>query len=163
MPSQELKRLAGRRAGSIVEVNTTSASKEDGFGRLKVLLSQGRLALPRHPRLLAQLSALEFEERDSGTVRIEVPERSGHDDLCMALMLAAGVGNVASSQGTLRVENPRDYVSPGTEGPRRSMSVVFGQKKKPKPVNPGPPKSPDRPFTFAEARKHPRYKGPGRP
>ena len=66
------------------------------FGRIRVLLSQGRLALPRHPRLLGQLSALEFEERDSGSVRIEVPERSGHDDLCTALMLAMGVGDVAS-------------------------------------------------------------------
>ena len=32
--------------------------------------------------------ALEFEERDSGATRISVPERAGHDDLAMALMLA---------------------------------------------------------------------------
>ena len=40
--------------------------------------------------------ALEFEERDSGTVRIEVPKRVGHDDVAMALMLAVAVGDVAS-------------------------------------------------------------------
>jgi hypothetical protein len=110
MPTQELKRLARGRAGKIVEVATTADSKEDAFGRLKVMLSQGRLALPRHPRLLSQLSALEFEERDSGTVKIEVPQRAGHDDLCMALMLAAGVGDVASpsprSNGFLSSSTP---------------------------------------------------------
>ena len=82
-----------------MEVSTTAVSKQDGFGRLKVLLSQGRLALPRHPRLLGQLSALEFEERESGAVRIEVPQRAGHDDLAMALCLSVSVGDVASLPG----------------------------------------------------------------
>lgn len=52
MPTQELQRLVRGRT-KVVEVATTATSKEDGFGALKVLLSQGRLALPRHPRLLA--------------------------------------------------------------------------------------------------------------
>ncbi|HUP70196.1 MAG TPA: hypothetical protein VM142_10330 [Acidimicrobiales bacterium] len=55
-----------------------------GFGRIKVLLQQGRLALPRHPALLSQLSALAFETREAGTPHISVPERAGHDDLAMA-------------------------------------------------------------------------------
>jgi hypothetical protein len=37
---------------------------------------------------LRQLSALEFEATDTGTVRIAVPEHRGHDDLAMALCLA---------------------------------------------------------------------------
>ena len=101
MPTQSLARaVAGR--GSVVPVTTTSGTKEDGFGRGKMLLSTKRLCLPRHPRLLAQLAALEYEERDSGNVRIAVPERSGHDDLCMALCLCAGTSDVGTS-GPARV------------------------------------------------------------
>ena len=89
-PTQELKaRTRWADGGPVVEVATTAASKEDGFGKLKVLLSQGRLALPRHPALLRQLAALEFQERDSGTVRIAVPE-AGYAYIAMALCLAAG-------------------------------------------------------------------------
>ena len=95
MPSQELRRMIGGRT-SVVEVTTTNDSKQDAFGRVKLLFSQGRLRLPRHPRLLSQLSSLEFEEMDSGRVRIAVPERSGHDDLAMALCLAAGAADVES-------------------------------------------------------------------
>ena len=119
MPTEELSRLARGRA-KVIEVATTADSKQDGFGRLKVLLSQGRLALPRHPRLLGQLSALEFEERDSGTVRIAVPERAGHDDLCMALMLAASVGDVASQPtggGRLLVPTRRAADDEADSGP----------------------------------------------
>jgi hypothetical protein len=104
MPTQELRRLVQGKVGQVVEVTTTADSKQDDFGRLKMLLSQGRLALPRHPRLLGQLSALEFEERESGSVRISVPERAGHDDLAMALSLSVGVGEVASlSPAPLRI------------------------------------------------------------
>lgn len=89
MPTQELiSRLSG--AGCRVEgVSTTAALKEQAFGALKVLMQQGRLVLPRHPELLSQLSSLRFEQRDSGTMHISVPERLGHDDLAMALALAS--------------------------------------------------------------------------
>jgi hypothetical protein len=85
MPSQVLtERLGSRVAG----VHTTAESKENGFGCLKLLAQQGRLRLPRHPRLLGQLAALEFETLDSGSMRIAVPERAGHGDLGMGLCLA---------------------------------------------------------------------------
>jgi hypothetical protein len=71
-------------------VTTSADSKAGGFGRLKVLLSQGRLALPRHPRLLGQLAALEFEERESGSVRIEVTQRAGHDELGDGIVSGGG-------------------------------------------------------------------------
>jgi hypothetical protein len=87
MPTQELVRRLGSR---VVGIHTDHRSKEDAFGRIKTLMQQGRFRLPRFPALLQQLSALEFTERDSGTIRIAVPERAGHDDLVMALCLAAG-------------------------------------------------------------------------
>ena len=123
-----------------MEVSTTAVSKQDGFGRLKVLLSQGRLALPRHPRLLGQLSALEFEERESGAVRIEVPQRAGHDDLAMALCLSVSVGDVASLPGFGRMfvaegQLPKSRwdrrMSPAPElGP---VVVKDGEKPRPRP------------------------------
>jgi hypothetical protein len=52
-------------------------------------MQQGRLRLPCHPTLVRQVSALECGTTDTGVVRIAVPERSGHDEVCMALCLAA--------------------------------------------------------------------------
>jgi hypothetical protein len=90
MPTDELRRrLAEARVPTPVEsIHSTTATKEDGFGALKMLLQQGRLLLPRHPALLRQLAALEFTTLESGMTRIAVPERSGHDDLADALALA---------------------------------------------------------------------------
>jgi hypothetical protein len=68
--------------------HTTAQSKEDSFGLIKLLAQQRRLRLPRHPGLLSQLEALEYETSESGSVRIAVPDSRGHDDLAMALALA---------------------------------------------------------------------------
>lgn len=71
---------------------TDNRRKMSGFSRLKMMMQAvpnsgtGRLVLPRAPELLSQLRALEFEQLTGGGLRIEVPERAGHDDLAMALM-----------------------------------------------------------------------------
>lgn len=90
MPTQVLGRGVWEAVGREVvqPVSTTARLKEDGFGFIRLLLQQGRLALPRHPALLKQLAALEFSQTESGVMRIEVPERAGHDDLAMSLCLA---------------------------------------------------------------------------
>jgi len=67
---------------------TDMRRKQAGFGKIKLLLQRGLLVLPRHPELLKQLRALEFEQSQAGGVRISVPENKGHDDLAMALMQA---------------------------------------------------------------------------
>jgi hypothetical protein len=69
-------------------VHTTAQLKENLFGAAKMLFQQGRLLLPRHPSLLRQLQALEFEQQPSGSVSISVPERAGHDDVAMAFALS---------------------------------------------------------------------------
>ena len=91
MPVQELdKALRLRPTGATATgVYTDARLKENGFGFVKMLAQQNRLAFPRHPSLMRQLSALEYDTLDSGLTRISVPERSGHDDLCMSLVLAA--------------------------------------------------------------------------
>ena len=67
---------------------TDTRRKQAGFGKIKLLMQRGRLVLPRHPELLKQLRALEFESTQTGTTRIAVPENRGHDDLAMALLQA---------------------------------------------------------------------------
>lgn len=94
MPTQVLRERMMRRTSDrgITYVNnvvTDIRRKASGFGRLKVLLQQGRLVLPNHPALLRQLHSLEFEQTATGQFKIAVPESLGHDDLAMALMQAA--------------------------------------------------------------------------
>ena len=99
MPAAELrKRMTSRGFPGVVEAFTTTAqSKADQFGAAKLLFQRGRLVLPRHPSLLRQLSALEFETAESGSVRIAVPERRGHDDVAMAFALSMGPTVAAAS------------------------------------------------------------------
>lgn len=91
MPAEELRRamLEAGLGSPVVPVVTTAATKADGFGLLRMLLQQGRLLLPDHPSLLKQLRALRFEQLPAGGVRISVPDAVGHDDLAMALGMAA--------------------------------------------------------------------------
>lgn len=72
----------------VAAVWTDLKRKQSGFGKIKMLLQGDRLILPRHPELLSQLRALTQEQLPGGGIRISVPERSGHDDLCMSLMQA---------------------------------------------------------------------------
>jgi phage FluMu gp28-like protein len=90
MPTEELRRaltVAGVPAW-VTPLTTTATSKAEGFGRMRLLLQQGRLILPNHPGLLKQLRALRFEQMPTGGVRISVPDSVGHDDLAMALCMA---------------------------------------------------------------------------
>lgn len=97
MPTQELRtRLWQAGTGAhAASVHTDARRKETAFGALKMLLQQGRLVLPRHPALLRQLAALEYETSDSGNIKISVPERAGHDDLAMGLAQAVSCVRVS--------------------------------------------------------------------
>lgn len=72
----------------VAPVWTNARRKQSGFGKIKTLLQSDRLILPRHPELLKQLRALQFEQQAGGGLRIAVPESAGHDDLAMALLQA---------------------------------------------------------------------------
>lgn len=90
MPTQVLARRVWEACGVdvVVPEHTTSRTKEDLFGFMKLLMQQARLVLPRHPSLLRQLGALEYAIGESGAMRIAVPERAGHDDVAMSFALA---------------------------------------------------------------------------
>lgn len=77
--------------------HTDTNRKSGGFGRIKGLLQQGRLILPRHPDLLRQLHALTFEQTEGGQFKISVPDNVGHDDLAMALLQACSSINTWDS------------------------------------------------------------------
>lgn len=85
----EDNRRAGKGSAYVVEVNTDNRRKANSYGRIKVLLQQHRLILPRHPQLLRQLHSLEYEQTTTGQTRISVPESIDHDDYADALMQAA--------------------------------------------------------------------------
>jgi len=160
MPTTELARLLRFHHGKVVAITTTATSKEDGFGRLKLLLGQGRLALPRaHPALIAQLSALEYEERDSGTLRIAVPERQGHDDLAMALMLAVSEADVASVPSAVTFELPP--TEPLRTAPIDRRQYVPPHEPPVEVVKPGEPRPVEKLYSFRAARGHPAYRRPG--
>lgn len=72
----------------VAGVWTSARSKATAFATLKVLMQSRRIVLPRHPELLSQLRGLEFEQTESGNLRISVPDRIGHDDLALALCQA---------------------------------------------------------------------------
>ncbi|WP_073387903.1 terminase large subunit domain-containing protein [Jatrophihabitans endophyticus] len=85
---RELQERRVSPATPLAEVSIDNRRKQAGFGRIKSLLQQRRLVLPRHPDLLRQLNSLQFEYTESGAVRISVPERLGHDDFAMSLLHA---------------------------------------------------------------------------
>lgn len=90
-PSDDLKTRLWKVRGLDTHVSkiwTDVRRKQSGFGMVKTLLQDGRLILPNEPELLRQLRALEFQQLTGGSMRIAVPERSGHDDIAMALMQA---------------------------------------------------------------------------
>jgi phage FluMu gp28-like protein len=116
MPTQTLaEKLPSVR---VEGVHTTPQLKEDGFGRVKMLLQSGLLALPRQPALLSQLAGLEYEQTDSGVTKIAVPERRGHDDLAMGLCLAV---RADPSIGVRRRKRLIDVVIPDLSGPSRTL------------------------------------------
>jgi hypothetical protein len=141
MPTQE---LAARLGWRVDGVHTDVRLKEDAFGRIKVLLQNERLVLPRHPSLLTQLHALEYEHTDTGAVKISVPERFGHDDVAMCLALAVradpAIGVIRSPSGPVsssaRVAAERWL--PSNIGPHKSIEVNGERVQLPRPVAPAP-------------------------
>ncbi|WP_218030279.1 terminase large subunit domain-containing protein [Pseudonocardia hydrocarbonoxydans] len=116
-PTEDLaEQLRRRRTGThVAAVWTDVRRKQAGFAKIKTLLQSDRLVLPRHPELLKQLRALEFEQLAAGGVRIAVPERAGHDDLALAAMQAV------SCVETRRL---RDAEEAGAFGPRPDPDTV---------------------------------------
>lgn len=88
-PTTSLKQKLHVRGNSWVsEIWTDARRKQSGFSKIKGLMQEQRLVLPRHPELLRQLRSLEFEISTAGTMKIAVPETAGHDDLAMSLLQA---------------------------------------------------------------------------
>lgn len=93
MPTSELIRAVDRdeRDAIVYRLHTSQESKAIAFGRLRALMADGRLILPRVPELLQSLGSLHARITDRGGVSIEVIDSNGtHADLAMALAQATG-------------------------------------------------------------------------
>lgn len=74
----------------VVKQASTQKSKEDSYGRLKVLFDERSIVIPQHEELLRQLGGITATATSNGGLRIEARQESVHDDLPDALALAAG-------------------------------------------------------------------------
>lgn len=93
MPTSELLRAVDReeRAAYVYRLHTSQETKAIAFGRLRALMADGRLILPRNPELLQSLGSLHARITEHGGVNIEVVDSPGtHADLAMALAQATG-------------------------------------------------------------------------
>ncbi|MEM4648609.1 MAG: terminase family protein [Nitrososphaerota archaeon] len=71
----------------VVGVKLMERVKEEIFGRLKLMLERGKLAIPNDPQFLSHLNCVEYQRTWSGGYRFS--HRPGsHDDLAYALALA---------------------------------------------------------------------------
>lgn len=80
--------LQGLRARGVpvAEWAWTNASKLDGVAAMRQALYAGRLSLPDHPQLVAELVTLEQRPTPGGRPRIAAPGRA-HDDFATAAMM----------------------------------------------------------------------------
>ncbi|MFR9803143.1 terminase large subunit domain-containing protein [Pseudonocardia sp. RS010] len=125
-PTEDLQGRAWRQhRARVLPVWTDVRRKMSGFGKIKALLQADRLVLPRHPDLLRQLAALQFEQLAGGNLRIAVPEAAGHDDLAMAAMQALSCVEVrllrdtAGHQRRHRIDADLVTTGAGVQVPRR--------------------------------------------
>jgi hypothetical protein len=77
----------------VVGVHTTQRSKEEWMARLRSWLGQGRLVLPDDEELLRHLRGLSSTATESGGLSIAASNPAIHDDIAMALALAASAVN----------------------------------------------------------------------
>jgi hypothetical protein len=85
MPSEELRRRLGRR---VIPIHSSQRSKEDGYSRLRALLSDRRIVLPDSLELTRQLAGITYSASPSGGIHIAAADEATHDDLADALTLA---------------------------------------------------------------------------
>jgi len=72
----------------VIGLTFTTASKQDIFSNLKVLMEQGKLKIPNYKKLIFQLKDFRYEITASGNLKLHHSE-GGHDDLVDALACAA--------------------------------------------------------------------------
>jgi hypothetical protein len=83
--AQPIRQGLTKRQLSIEERPWTNESKIDAVAAVRRALYAGRLEIPNHPQLIAELVTLEQRPTPSGRPRIAAPDRS-HDDYATALL-----------------------------------------------------------------------------
>ena len=133
--TEELQaRLRG--ASPVIGVHTTQRSKEEWMARLRAWLGQGRLVLPDHEELLRQLRGLSYTATESGGLTIAASNPAVHDDMVIALALAASAVTPATGLGapggepanTKWLQNPAGRWIPEQPRPRYSALRTTGAR-----------------------------------
>jgi len=83
-PTDVLKEVFGYKVSGI---HFSTKSKQDMYSNLRKLMSQGKLKIPNHKKLIFQLMDLRYEVMSSGDLKLHHSEK-GHDDFPDALALA---------------------------------------------------------------------------
>jgi hypothetical protein len=87
----ELARAIRGRRATVYPLWQSQETKQIAFGRLRTLLADGRLILPRDGELIRSLGSLSARYTDSGGMTIEaVSEAGSHGDAAFALAAATG-------------------------------------------------------------------------
>jgi hypothetical protein len=89
--THELVRAVRNRRARVHRLFQTQETKQISFGRLRTLLADGRLILPRDGELIRSLGAISSRYTDAGGMTIEAASEGGsHGDAAFALANAVG-------------------------------------------------------------------------
>jgi hypothetical protein len=146
--AEPIRQELARRGVRVEEKPWTNASKVDALAAVRRCLYAGRLELPRHRELIAELCGLEQRPLPSGAPRIAAPGGQ-HDDFAMAalaLIADLGADSPPAAGG---------YVLPaGYARPSARLDPTG-------PTGPVPPMSGFRPRRLTDSIFGPRSRGPG--
>ena len=110
--------LAEEGLSNVWPVTFSSKTKQAMYQNLKRMLEAEEITLPNdEPRLVNELTSLEYSFTTTGILKVEHPP-GGHDDHADALALAAFARQRASTAGPRRVT--RDASSPIQQSRRRT-------------------------------------------
>lgn len=106
MPVEELMRKLDGRV-RVTPSSTTMTSKEDAYGRLRLLLASRRIVLPQHEEMLRQLGGITATPTPTGGLKIAARVEHLHDDIPDALTLAL-TGLPTDMASPIRRDAPED-------------------------------------------------------
>jgi hypothetical protein len=111
--AREIGSRLGEHGISVAEVPFSGDGRRQAFARLRMVIDEGRIDLPREPQLLTELRALRVKYTSVGQV-VEIPRLAGksHCDRAVALILgiAACEGDAGRRPEAVRTTVPRGGV-----------------------------------------------------
>ena len=101
---------------------TGNAAKTEVVQELARLFAEHRLVIPYHPDILSELRYFEYDITPNGVVRMEA--RRGHDDIVMAMALAAHLSLLPRAIGFFTAVEALDHPMPNLSEPPANLGTV---------------------------------------